>query len=102
MEGEFLENYLKENYKIYDRFSFDNIFRLLLDNGFEHDEALNFILCNCSLSTLVFQERIYNKYYLRISTKETISEDLLDIIKQTLLKLWQRTFDTKIHFEDEK
>ena len=42
--------------KVYDRFSFDESFRLLLINGFEYEEALNFILCNCALSTLVFQE----------------------------------------------
>ncbi len=60
--------------KIYDRFSFDNLFRLLLIDGFEYDEALNFILCNCALSALVFQERIYNKQYLSICA-EDISSD---------------------------
>ncbi len=81
------ENFKKNSdglYEIYDRFSFDNIFRLLLNNDFEYDEALDFILCNCSLSTLVFQERIYNKYYLNISTDETISNDLRDLRNQTL------------------
>jgi hypothetical protein len=79
-----LEHYLskfeknKEGlYKLYDRFSFDNFFRLLLRSGFEHEEALDFILGNCSLSAIVFQERIYNKYYLNISTEETISDDLI-------------------------
>jgi len=63
-------------YKLYDRFSFDNFFRLLLNNDFD------FIICNCSLSALVFQERIYNKYYLNISTEETISDDLLELRNQ--------------------
>jgi hypothetical protein len=69
-------------YKLYDRFSFDNFFRLLLNNDFEYEEALDFIICNCSLSALVFQERIYNKYYLNISTEETISDDLLELRNQ--------------------
>jgi len=73
---------------IYDRFSFDNFFRLLLNNDFDHKEALNFILCNCSLSTLVFQERIYNKYYLNISTEETIFDDLIDLRNQALSNFW--------------
>ena len=73
---------------IYDRFSFDNFFRLLLNNDFDHEEALNFILCNCSLSTLVFQERIYNKYYLNISTEETIFDDLIDLRNQALSNFW--------------
>lgn len=54
-------------YKIYDRFSFDAFFKLLLDSGLEPEEVLYFILSNCALSALVFQERIYNKYYLKIS-----------------------------------
>lgn len=71
-------------YKLYDRFSFDNLFRLLLNNDFEYEEALDFILCKCSLSALVFQERIYNKYYLNISTEETISDDLIELRNQIL------------------
>ena len=71
MLGQHLAENFKKNseglYEIYDRFSFDNLFRLLLNSGFENDEALDFILCNCSLSALVFQERIYNKYYLNLN-----------------------------------
>jgi hypothetical protein len=93
-----LDQYIAENfnknceglYEIYDRFSFDNLFRLLLNNEFE-EEALDFILCNCSLSALVFQERIYNKYYLKISTEDTISDDLVAlrnrIFKEEINKL---------------
>ena len=83
------ENFKKNSdglYEIYDRFSFDNIFRLLLNDDFEYEEALSFILCNCSLSTLVFQERIYNKYYSNISTEETISNDLIDLRNQYLIE----------------
>lgn len=74
-------------YKIYDRFSFDNLFRLLLNNDFDHEEALGFILNNCSLSALVFQERIYNKRYLNISPEEKISKDLIDLGNQILCEI---------------
>jgi hypothetical protein len=68
LDQQILKNFKKNIeglYEIHDRFSFDNLFRSLLNNGFEDDEALNFILCYCSLSAIVFQERIHNKYYLR-------------------------------------
>jgi hypothetical protein len=53
LDKHILENFKKNSeglYKIYDKFSFDNLFRLLLNSSFEDDEALNFILCNCALS----------------------------------------------------
>jgi hypothetical protein len=82
-------------YKIYDRFSFDSLFRLLLNNDFEHEEALSFVLNNCSLSALVFQERIYNKYYLNISLKETVSEDLInlrgEVFEEILTNIWKES-----------
>ena len=75
MQDQMLDQYLLENfekngeglYKIYDRCSFDEIFRLFLGEDFEYKDILDFILCNCSLSALVFQERIHNKRYLDIS-----------------------------------
>ena len=93
--AEQLEDYIKEHPEVYDKFSFDNFFRLLLNNDFGHEEALNFILCNCSLSALVFQERIYNKYYLDISAEDTISPDLaarknqyfIEIVENAVLKV---------------
>ncbi|MDZ7292800.1 MAG: MjaI family restriction endonuclease [candidate division KSB1 bacterium] len=48
---------------------------------------MNFIFNNCSLSTLVFQERIYNKYYLKLSTEDAISDDLLALMYQTFVEL---------------
>jgi hypothetical protein len=57
---------------VYDRFTFDNLFRLLLKNGFDHDEARDFILANCSLSALVFQERLHNNGYLRLSGDDAL------------------------------
>jgi len=85
-----LENFRKNSeglYEIYDRFSFDNFFRLLLSEGFDYEEALNFVLCSCSLSTIIFQERIYNKYYLNISTEKTISNDLIDLKNQYVIEI---------------
>jgi len=63
-------------YIIYELFSFDNLFRLLLKNGFDNEEALYFILRGCSLSALVFQERIHNKRYKRLSAKDALPPDL--------------------------
>ena len=62
-------------YIIYELFSFDNIFRLLLKNNFSYEEAIYFILANCSLSGLVFQERIHNKKYLKLLAKDAISPE---------------------------
>jgi hypothetical protein len=63
-------------YIVYDRFTFDDLFRLLLKNGLDDEEGLSFILGNCSLSALVFQERIYNEAYQDISEDEALSPDL--------------------------
>lgn len=79
-----LDQYLSENFEkndegmyiIYDTFSFDEMFIFLLSNDFEYEDALYFILANCSLSAIVFQERIHNEYYLYISNDETMSDDL--------------------------
>jgi len=77
MEDMFLDNYLRENHRVYDRFAFDKIFRFLLSNGYEKEEAKDIILHNCALSALVLQERIYNEYYYRIYVDQEISEDLI-------------------------
>ena len=61
---------------LYDRFSFDRFFRLLLLEKYGSEEAIDFILNNCKLSALVYQERIENKYYMKINVKEIISDDL--------------------------
>lgn len=87
MEEIFLGNYLKENYEIYDRFTFDQVFRFLLSNDFEHEEAKDIIMNNCALSALVLQERIHNEYYYRISVNEEISEDLNEFISEIAEKI---------------
>ena len=63
-------------YIVYEVYTFDNLFRLLLKNNFDHKEALSFIFCNCSLSALLFQERIHNKRYKRLSAKDAIDPNL--------------------------
>lgn len=78
----FLRHFPKNSeglYIIYELYSFDNFFRLLLKNGFNHEDSLNFVLCNCSLSALVFQEGIHNKHYLRLSSKDAPSPKLASI-----------------------
>ncbi len=73
-----IENYLRENKKCFDRFTFDLLLRMLLIEGFSHEEAKDIILFNCSLSTLVIQERIENNFYKNISLNED-SEDLIKL-----------------------
>lgn len=63
-------------YIVYELYTFDNLFRLLLKDGFDHEEALYFILGNCSLSAFVFQERIHNKRYKKLSAKDALPADL--------------------------
>ncbi|RLG35410.1 hypothetical protein DRN80_02045, partial [Methanosarcinales archaeon] len=56
---------------------------------------MNFILCNCALSALVFQERIYNCYYLNIQVDEVISPDLLQLKGQCLIKIIANRINVK-------
>jgi len=75
---EFLKEFPKNDngmYIVYDRFSFDNLFRLLLANNFDHEDALMFMIANCSMSALVFQERIHNERYLELSAEDVLSAD---------------------------
>lgn len=84
-----LERNSEGMYKVYDRFTFDDLFRLLLSRDFEHEEALNFILCNCSLRAIIFEERIYNKYYLSISAGDITSPDFATLRNQYLFEIVQ-------------
>ena len=86
MEDEFLEDYIKENCKVFDRFTFDYLFKRLLADDYDHEEAKDIILHNCALSTLVMQERIYNEYYLEISEDDTMAPDLRDLQREFLSK----------------
>jgi len=82
MDDEYLPYYIKENYEVFDRFTFDYLFKRLLADGYDNEEAKDIILYNCALSTLVMQERLYNEYYLEISESDTIAPDLLQLREQ--------------------
>jgi len=90
-----LKYFPKDNngmYIIYEMYSFNNFFRLLLKRGYNNERALEFVLTNCSLSAVVFQEGIFNKKYLDIKSEEALSpevasskprliSDMLDCVK---------------------
>ena len=86
MEDEYPPKYVKENYEVFDRFTFDYLFKRLLADGYDHEEAKDIILYNCALSTLVMQERLYNEYYLEISVNDTIAPDLLELQREIFNK----------------
>ena len=76
---DFLKNFPKDKnglYIVYELFTFDNLFRLLLKNDFDYEDGISFILANCSLSAIVFQERIHNKQYKKLSEDDALSPDL--------------------------
>jgi hypothetical protein len=79
-------DYIKENYKVHDRFTFDYLFKRLLADGYDHEEAKDIILYNCALSTLVMQERLYNEYYLEMSVDNNMAPDLLDMYREAFNK----------------
>ncbi len=86
MDDEYLPDYIKENYEVFDRFTFDYLFKKLLADGYDNEEAKDIILYNCALSALVMQERLYNEYYLEISEEDIIAPDLLDMYKEAFNK----------------
>jgi len=92
MDEEYLPDYVKEHYEVFDRFTFDYLFKRLLADGYDNEEAKDIILYNCALSTLVMQERLYNKYYLKISESDTIAPDLLQLREQ----IWSQILRDKI------
>jgi hypothetical protein len=60
---------------VYEPYTFDNMFRLLLKSGMCSEEALSFVLANCSLSAVVFQDRIHNERYSELSAKDALPPD---------------------------
>ena len=86
MDDEYLPNYIKEYYEVFDRFTFDSLFKRLLADGYDNEEAKDIILYNCALSTLVMQERLYNEYYWEILVNDVIAPDLLDINREEFNK----------------
>lgn len=63
-------------YMIYEMYTFDNFFRLLLKQGYNHNEALKLILANCSLSGIVYQEGIFSKKYLKLKAKDVLFPEI--------------------------
>jgi hypothetical protein len=82
MNDEFPPIYVKEFSEVFDRFTFDYLFKRLLSDGYDHEDAKAVILYNCSLSTLVMQERLYNKYYLKLRVDSGISPDLMELYRE--------------------
>ena len=83
---DFLEDYVKDNYNVFDRCTFDYLFRRLLRDGYDHDEAKDIILHHCALSALVLQERIHNEHYCEISPEDRMSDDLLELCNEAAFK----------------
>jgi len=76
-------------YILYELYSFDNLFRLLLKHRFSYEDALYFILANCVLSAVVFQERIHNKTYLRLRGRDALSPKLASIKAMLIFDILQ-------------
>jgi hypothetical protein len=76
IEFDFLTEFPKDNsdlYICYDVFTFNQLFKLLLNEGLNHSEVMAFILAHCSLSATVFQIYIHNKKYLSIKNQDILS-----------------------------
>jgi hypothetical protein len=86
MDDEYPPVYIKKYLDVFDRFTFDYLFKRLLADGYDNEDAKDIILYNCALSTLVMQERLYNEYYLEIFVNDVISPDLLDMNREEFNK----------------
>lgn len=87
MDDEYPPKYVKDNYKVFDRFTFDYLFKRLLADGYAHEEAKDIIMFNCALSALVLQERFHNEYYLEISAEDEIAPDLAELRQEIASKI---------------
>ena len=85
--GDDLLGYVRENYEVFDRFTFDYLFKRLLADGYDNEEAKDVILYNCSLSALVMQERLDNEYYLKMKATDGIAPDLLAMLHEELMRV---------------
>ena len=86
MADEYSPVYIKEHPDVFDRFTFDYLFKRLLFDGYDHEEAKDIIVHNCALSLLITQDRIDNEYYLEISVDNRMAADLLDMFREELRK----------------
>jgi hypothetical protein len=82
-----LSDYAKENYEVLDRFTFDYMFKRLLADGYDNEQAKDIILFNCALSLLVIQERLDNGYYLKMKADDDIAPDLLGLYCEAFIKI---------------
>jgi hypothetical protein len=82
-----LLDYIRDNHEVFDRFKFDYLFKRLLADGYDNEQAKDVILYNCSLSALVMQERLDNNYYLRMKATDGIAPDLLDLYCEAFIKM---------------
>lgn len=84
-------------YMIYEVFSFSNFFRLLLKHGYDHEDALVFMLAHCSFSAYSWQECIDNKFYYKLSAEDALPPkeaarkarfiaDMLEVAGSNLIK----------------
>ena len=87
MDDDYPPKYVKEYYEVFDRFTFDYLFKRLLADGYDHEDAKDTVLYNCALSTLVMQERLYNEYYLEISVDDEIAPDLMELKSEVFNKI---------------
>ena len=87
MDYEYLPDYIKEHYEVFDRFTFDYLFKRLLVDGYDNEQAKGIILYNCSLSALVMQQRLDNEYYLRMKATNVIAPDLLAMLHEEMMKV---------------
>ena len=82
-----LLGYVRENYEVFDRFTFDYLFKRLLADGYDNEQAKDVILYNCALSLLVMQERLDNNYYLKIKVNDPIAPDLAELTEEIANKM---------------
>lgn len=55
---------------VYDIYTFNNLFSLLLNKDFTHEDAIDYIFAKCELNAYVFQECIHNWAYLKLKSKK--------------------------------
>jgi len=60
---------------VYEPYTFDNMFRLLLKSGMCSESVLSYMVAHCSLSAVVFQDRIHNKRYRELSVEDVLPPD---------------------------
>ena len=86
MDEDFPPIYIREFPEVFDRFTFDYLFKRLLFDGYDWEAAKEIILYNCALSLLVMQERLDNKYYLKMKATDGVAPDLLAMLNEELMK----------------